>query len=250
MSVTYLEQPAVVTSLTEVRQQRLDVQLRQLEFHALLHRKLDLELLLECLLSEGQGFVAFDGLLYRAADRGSDIHLGASRSHTQHFELKLGERSLGEVVLMRGRPFTSREERDAEKLVESLVYPLDNALEHHEALMRTMSDAATGLPNAKALELQLPRELRLARRCGQPLTVLRVSIERLELIGEHHGRELELQAWNSVATALSARLRRSDLLCPAMPVARFDIGLAYLDEVRSFHKPAQRVMEECARQGI
>ena len=196
----------------EVRQQRLDVQLRQLEFHALLHRKLDLELLFECLFSEGQGFVAFDGLFFRAADRGCDVHLGSTRQYTQHFELKLGERSLGEVILMRGRPFTAREERDSEKVVESLVYPLDNALEHHEALLRTMTDAATGLGNGAALALQLPRELRLARRCSQPLTLLRVTVDRLESIGEHHGVKVEAQAWHSVAGALSARLRRSDLI--------------------------------------
>lgn len=212
MSVSSPVKPTVVTSLTEVRQQRLDVQLRQLEFHALLHRKLDLELLLECLFSEGQGFVAFDGLYYRAAERGCDVHLGSTRQYTQHFELKLGERSLGEVILMRGRPFSRREERDSERLVESLVYPLDNALEHHEALLRTMTDAATGLGNATALATQLPRELRLARRCGQPLTLLRVTIDRLESIGEHHGTKIEAQAWHSVAGALSARLRRSDLI--------------------------------------
>jgi len=52
---------SVVTSLSAVNEQRLDVQLRQLEFHALLHRKLDLQLLLESFLAEGQGFVRFDG---------------------------------------------------------------------------------------------------------------------------------------------------------------------------------------------
>ena len=212
MSVSSPTKPTIVTSLVEVRQQRLDVQLRQLEFHALLHRKLDLELLFECLFSEGQGFVAFDGLFFRAADRGCDVHLGTTRQYTQHFELKLGERSLGEVILMRGRPFTAREERDSEKVVESLVYPLDNALEHHEALLRTMTDAATGLGNGAALALQLPRELRLARRCSQPLTLLRVTVDRLESIGEHHGVKVEAQAWHSVAGALSARLRRSDLI--------------------------------------
>mgnify|MGYP000229529944 CR=1 FL=1 len=204
--------PTVVTSLSEVRQQRLDVQLRHLEFHALLHRKLDLELLFECLLSEGQAFVAFDGVRYRAADRGADVHLGVVRPHMQHFELKLGERSLGEVILMRAQAFSAREERDAERLVESLVYPLDNALEHHAALLRTMTDPITGLGNAHALELQLPRELRLARRVDRSLAVMRIAVDQLEAIGEHHGSEVGLQAWHAVAGALKARLRGSDLI--------------------------------------
>ena len=113
---------------------------------------------------------------------------------------------------MRGRPFDAREERDAERLVESLVYPLDNALEHHAALLRTMTDAATGLGNGRALAMQLPRELRLARRCGRPLALLRVTVDYLESISEHHGSEVGLQAWHAVAETLSARLRRSDMI--------------------------------------
>ena len=163
---------SAVTSHSALRQQRLDVQLRQLEFNALLHRKLDLERLFECLLTEGQGFVRFDGLRFLAAERGADIMLGFSRQHRQRFELKLGQRSLGEVILMRAKPFTPRDERDSERLVESLVYPLDNALEHHKVTMKAMTDGATGLRNQRAMDDLLPREIRLARRVEEPLAAI------------------------------------------------------------------------------
>ncbi len=84
---------SVITSSDTLREQRLDVQLRQLEFNALLHRKLDLERLFECLLTEGQSFVNFDGLQYLAAERGMNIMLGFTRQHRQRFELKLGDRT-------------------------------------------------------------------------------------------------------------------------------------------------------------
>lgn len=211
MTVTTLE-PSVVTSLSRVRQQRLDVQLRQLEFHALLHRKLDVDRLFDCVLTEGQSFLRFDGLLYHASGRGRDLHLGLSRQYCQSFHLKLGERELGEVILMRGRPFSGREERDAERLVESLIYPLDNALEHYAAIMRTMTDPVTGLGNQRALDMQLPRELNLARRCGRPVSLLSITVDHLESLSEHHGNEVGVQAWHAVAQTLAARLRRSDLL--------------------------------------
>lgn len=203
---------STVTSLGSVREQRLDVQLRQLEFHASLHRKLELEPLLECLMSEGQAFVAFDGLSFVPAERGSDQLLGDVRQHRQRFELKLGERSLGEIVLMRGRAFTTREERDAERMVESLVYPLDNALAHHEALQAAMTDRTTGLRNQESLERHLPRELRLAQRIGQPLSLMFVGVDYLESISEHHGTDVGEQAWRSVAQTLTGTLRRSDLV--------------------------------------
>jgi diguanylate cyclase (GGDEF)-like protein len=201
-----------ITSHDVLRQQRLDVQLRQLEFNALLHRKLDLERLFECLLVEGQAFVNFDGLQFVAAERGASITMGLTRQHRQRFELRLGERSLGEVTLMRGRAFSARDERDAERLVESLVYPLDNALEHHQVLMKSMTDTATGLHNQRALDAQLPREIRLVRRVDQPLAVILLAVDHLESISEHHGTGIGEQAWHTVADTLTRRLRQSDLI--------------------------------------
>jgi len=45
-------------------------------------------------------------------------------------------------------------------------------------------------------------------------------------------------------------MRRADTLSEAVPVMHFDIGLGYIDQMRHFHEPAPRVMEECARYGI
>lgn len=203
---------SVVTSLSSVKEQRLDLQLRQLEFHALLHRKLDLELLLESFMSEAQAFVRFDGMQFLAGERGRDLLVGDMRQHRQQFELKMGDRALGDICLMRGKPFSTREQRDAERLVESLLYPLENALEHHSVLLASMTDRASGVHNQLALEQQLPREIRLARRAEQPLALLLITVDYLESISEHHGMAVGEQAWQSVAEALTERLRQSDII--------------------------------------
>lgn len=207
---------SVVTSLARVRSQRLDVQLRRLELHALLHRKLELERLFEAFMIEGQAFVRFDGVRYASTDRGADVMLGEGARHSQRFEMRLGERVLGEVVLMRDVRFDARDEREAERLVEGLVYPLDNALEHHEALAAATTDRATGLGNLEALERELPREIRLARRLGRTLSVLRLGVDYLESISEHHGVAAGDAALGAVAAALGGSLRRGD------PVFRID----------------------------
>jgi len=203
---------SVVTSLSEVKEQRLDLQLRQLEFHALLHRKLDLELLIESFMSEAQAFMKFDGLQYLAGERGRDILVGDVRQHRQLFELKLGEQSLGDICLMRAKAFSVREKRDAERLVEGLIYPLENALEHHSAVLASMTDKASGVHNQLALEQQLPREIRIARRAELPLSVMVITVDYLESISEHHGVAVGEQAWQSVAEALSEQLRQSDVI--------------------------------------
>lgn len=211
MSVLSASQSAV-TSHSALRQQRLDVQLKQLEFHALLHRKLDLEKLFECLLTEGQAFVEFDGAQFLAGESGTDVLVGFVRTHRQRFELRLGDRLLGEITLMRARKFSSRDEREAERLVESLIYPLDNALKHYCVMMQAMTDTATGLRNQRALDEQLAREIRLVRRVEQPLSLIYLSVGHLDSIAENHGAEVGEQAWLSVAQALTVRLRESDLI--------------------------------------
>jgi len=211
MAIVSAEQ-SVVTSLSSVKEQRLDLQLRQLEFHALLHRKLDLVLLLESFMSEAQAFVRFDGLQFLAAERGRDLLIGDVRQHRQQFELKLGERILGDMCLMRAKAYNSREQRDAERLMESLIYPLENALEHHCAVLASMTDKASGVHNQLALDQQLPREIRLARRAEQPLAVMLLTVDYLESISEHHGTAVGEQAWQSVAEALTERLRQSDVI--------------------------------------
>ncbi|NND92435.1 MAG: GGDEF domain-containing protein [Granulosicoccus sp.] len=229
-----------VTSNEVMRQQRLDVQLRQLEFNALLHRKLDLERLFECLLVEGQSFVQFDGLQYLAGERGADIQLGYTRQHRQRFEMKLGQRSLGEIVLMRAKAFSAREDRDAERLVESLIYPLDNALEHHKVSMKALTDGATGLRNQRALDELLPREIRLVRRVEQALAVILMSVDYLESISEHHGGKVGEEAWHTVADTLTGRLRQSDLIfrtdadafCIVLNQTNLDGALALADRLR------------------
>ena len=231
---------SAVTPNTALRQQRLDVQLRQLEFNSLLHRKLDLEKLFECLLIEGQAFVSFDGLQFLAEERGVDIMLGFTRQHAQRFELKLGQRMLGEITLMRSKPFTPRDERDSERLVESLIYPLDNALEHHAVLMKAMTDSATGLRNQRALNELLPREIRLVRRVEQPLSIMLISVDHLESISEHHGSKVGEKAWQDVAQTLGRRLRDSDLIfrtaedafCIVLNQANLDGALALAERLR------------------
>ena len=203
---------ASVTSFSAVKRQQLDVQLKQLEFHALLHRKLDLVHLFESFLIGGQMFLPFDGLEFSAAERGTNVLVGDQRQHRLRFDLALGGEPLGQIALLRGSSFDTREARIAARLMESVRYPLENALEHHTVLMRSLTDGESGLYNAKALELDLPREMRTARRAEQPLTLMVIAVDYIESITEHHGVSVANEALSSIAEALGSQLRQSDCL--------------------------------------
>jgi len=128
------------------------------------------------------------------------------------FDLSLGDEDLGQVSLLRATSFSTREARIASRLIEMLRYPLDNALTHHAALMQSMTDGASGLLNQKALEQELPREMRLARRAEQPLSMMIIAVDYFESITEHHGASVANEAWDAVAAALRHQLRSSDKL--------------------------------------
>jgi len=201
---------ATVTSFSAVKRQQVDVQLKQLEFHALLHRKLDLMHLFESFLTGGQKFLAFEGLEFVAGNRGCDVLVGDQRQHRLQFDLALGGEFLGQIVLLRSSSFDTREARIAARLIEIVRYPLENALEHHTVLMRSLTVAETGLYNAKALELDLPREMRSARRGEQPLTMMAIAVDYFESIIEHHGEGVANEALGSIAMAIRGQLRRGD----------------------------------------
>lgn len=203
---------ASVTSFAAVKRQQLDVQLKQLEFHALLHRKLDLVHLFESFLTAGQVFMAFDGLEFIASERGCDVRAGDQRQHRLRFDLALGGEALGQISFLRQSAFDTKEARTAARLIESVRYPLENALAHHEALMQSMTNHETGLYNIQALENELPREMRTARRSEQPLAMMLIAVDYFESISEHHGASIANEAWNAVAVALSGQLRSSDRL--------------------------------------
>ncbi len=203
---------ASVTSFAAVKRQQLDVQLKQLEFHALLHRKLDLVHLFESFLIGGQAFLPFNGLEFIAGERGGDILVGDQRQHRLRFDLALGGEALGQISLLRDSSFDTREARIAARLMETVRYPLENALAHHEALMQSMTNHETGLYNCKAMALELPREMRTARRAEQPLAMMVIAVDYFESITEHHGANIAHDAWNAVAAALNGQLRSSDRL--------------------------------------
>lgn len=201
-----------VISYDTLQEQRLDYQLRTLELVEMLHRKLDLDLLLEAFHIQTQALVAFDGLEYEFEGLKHCVMQGGRRQHHLSFDLALGERALGTMHFYRSRGFSAREERELERLALHLVYPIRNALEYRRVIQRTLISPVTGLENRLAFERYAPREMLLSRRREQPLSLLLIDIDHFSAINEHHGREIGDKVLKAVALALSETLRKTDLL--------------------------------------
>ena len=201
-----------VTSNEELSDQRLNYQLGVLELTAMLHRKKDLSLLLECFFIEVQKWVRFDGILHQPADGHSETLIGAQRQHRVQFEIKLGDQSLGEIVFLRATRFSAREERELERQVVHLVYPVREALIHADEVRIYFTDELTGLQNRSAMEKYLPREVLLSQRNEVPLSIMMLDLDRFASLNENHGYAVGDEVLESVAGAIARTVRKSDMI--------------------------------------
>jgi diguanylate cyclase (GGDEF)-like protein/PAS domain S-box-containing protein len=86
-----------------------------------------------------------------------------------------------------------------------------------EALLREVgemarSDALTGLPNRRALDQALPREMARARRSGAPLCLAIIDLDRFKAYNDSRGHLVGDVLLRECAAAWDAELRGEDML--------------------------------------
>ena len=201
-----------VTSHATLQRQRFDYQLKLLELTELLHRKLELDLLIEAFFVELQTHVKFDGLEYRQSEVSETLLVGSQRQFAHKAIILLGEQNLGQLNFYRSQRFTAREDRELDRLCEHITYPLRNALEYRAAIERTLVDELTGMHNLTALDRYLPREILMARRTETPLSVMMLDIDHFRAVNQHHGDSIGDDALKAVASKLANTIRKSDMI--------------------------------------
>jgi diguanylate cyclase (GGDEF)-like protein len=73
-------------------------------------------------------------------------------------------------------------------------------------------DWLTGVPNRRAWDLELNREISRARRTGGPVVVALLDLDHFKLFNDAHGHQAGDQVLREAATAWQARMRAGDLL--------------------------------------
>ena len=75
------------------------------------------------------------------------------------------------------------------------------------------TDALTGLPNRRAWDEQLTRELARAKRRAAPLSVAMLDLDRFKAFNDAHGHQAGDLLLVETAAAWLAELRETDILC-------------------------------------
>ena len=186
-------------------------QLRQ-QLNLQLQTSLEVDRILGLFFQEVQRLVPLSALNYQLAACDLRLDLGERANHSASYRLSHQGEYLGELIFRRSQRFSDEELGQLESLLASLLFPLRNALLYRSALQSALRDPLTDTGNRIAMNQALQREIDLARRSLQPLSVLMLDIDHFKSINDRFGHATGDEVLKAVAAALKGSLRNIDMV--------------------------------------
>lgn len=177
-----------------------------------LQTTLDIEQLLEAFSLHLAGAVPHDTWHYSQIEQGLQLSGGDSGAHSCSYQLRLEDQDLGEWRAARDFPFSDTELATVEAYLCRLVFPLRNALLYRKALDSAYLDPLTRTRNRGALYSSLQREWELARRHGQPLSVIMLDVDHFKAVNDTYGHAIGDAVLKQVAECITHCVRASDIV--------------------------------------
>ncbi|MEC8443329.1 MAG: GGDEF domain-containing protein [Pseudomonadota bacterium] len=176
-----------------------------------LQTTLELGQLLEIFLEEIQSAVLVDGLTFHHEPTNTTLATGRNSLHTAHYRLQTQQDYMGDLSFHRSTRFREHELANIEGLMTALVYPMRNALRYHEALAAAFRDPLTGAGNRVALDKTLTREIELAKRHDQPLSILMLDLDHFKKVNDEYGHSMGDKVLKDAVTAMTGCIRQTDM---------------------------------------
>ncbi|WP_370293300.1 GGDEF domain-containing protein [Thalassolituus sp.] len=176
-----------------------------------LQTTLELSQLLEIFLEEIQQAVLVDGLTLTHDPSGISLATGRNSLHTANYRMQTQQDYMGDLTFHRSTRFREHELANIEGLLSTLVYPLRNALRYHEAMAAAFRDPLTGAGNRVALDKTLGREVELAKRHGQSLSVLMLDLDHFKQVNDEFGHSMGDKVLKEAVVAMTGCIRQTDM---------------------------------------
>ena len=171
------------------------------------------------------------------------VELGAAKLHSAKYGLKAGGYDLGSIVFTRSEKFSEGELQQLEDGLSAMFYPLRNALLYKEALDSSLRDPLTELANRAAFELAVKRELGMAKRHDQLLSMIVIDIDHFKAVNDSAGHHAGDTLLKHIAQTLKSTLRETD------QVFRFG-GEEFVILLASANLSAAELVAERARSAV
>ena len=185
---------------------------RLLQISSALHTSLDIEQVIETFAHEVRVTVPVEGVRFHNEQHGVDVKVGRNAAQLCTYHLTVNEQSLGEVTFMRKSSFTPSQSNELELLLRSLVHPLRNALLYRAALLKAQRDPLTGVYNRAALTETLARDVELAQRHQNPLSIIVLDIDHFKNINDSYGHAAGDCLLKGLVECANQSIRRCDML--------------------------------------
>ena len=135
---------------------------------------------------------------------------------SMHFEPVLRNNDAVAVLVLGWAKPMRRLSQGAESSLGMLTAEAAIALDRARLLAQLQetarTDDLTGLPNRRAWEEELPRELARAARDARPVCVAMLDLDRFKRFNDHRGHQAGDRLLKQAAAAWSSQLRTSDML--------------------------------------
>jgi diguanylate cyclase (GGDEF)-like protein len=194
-----LERPV---SLAQLRQQ-LNLQLQT---------SLEPQRILGLFYREIQRLVPLDALTYQHKSSDLRLEFGQRGHHSISYTLSHEGEHLGELTFRRNQRFSEQEQANLESLLAALLYPMRNTLLYRAATQSALRDPLTDTGNRIAMDQTLQREIELARRHMQPLSLLMLDIDHFKRVNDTHGHSAGDDVLKAVAASIKNQLRNVDMV--------------------------------------
>jgi len=185
----------------------------QWELNRQLQTSLDIHDILHIFFSSIQKEFHCAQLIYENKNANFNATLGEkSARHSCNYQIEIANESLGKLCFTRLQRFSESDLNYLEELLCLLVYPLRNALLYRDALQKAMHDPLTGALNRAALDAMLNKEINLAHRHENALSVLMIDVDYFKNINDSYGHSVGDQVLCMLVDKLKEQIRTSDVL--------------------------------------
>ena len=186
-------------------------QLRQ-QLNMQLQTSLEPQRILGLFYREIQRLVPLDALSYQHKSSDLRLEFGLRGHHSISYSLSHEGEHLGELIFRRNQRFSEQEQANLESLLAALLFPMRNTLLYRAATQSALRDPLTDTGNRIAMDQTLQREIELARRHMQPLSLLMLDIDHFKQINDTHGHSAGDDVLKAVAASIKNQLRNVDMV--------------------------------------
>ena len=185
---------------------------QHLDISNALQKTLDFNELIQIFSTKIQKLVPHVGLIYTNPEFNIHILNGIQNNNSCSYTLTVEDMSLGDLKIMREKPFSKTEIYLLETLLCYLITPLKNATLFNQALTTAYTDLLTQTNNRPAFNESIKREIIIARRYSAPLSLMFIDIDHFKTINDTYSHLCGDKALIAIADCIKNSIRDCDII--------------------------------------